>query len=68
MLFVLITSLAACSKSEKSTIRKATQKTFASPADAGAALVQAAKSGDHAALLANLRSGFPRAFCSREMR
>ena len=49
--FVLITSLAACSKSENPAPEQATQKTFASPADAGAALVQAAKSGDHAALL-----------------
>jgi len=48
-LFALIISLASCSKSENP---KASQKTFVSPADAGAAFLEAAKSGDEAALLA----------------
>jgi hypothetical protein len=56
VLFVLITWLASCNKSESSTpekvAQKAAQKTFASPADAGTAFVEAAKSGDQTALLA----------------
>jgi hypothetical protein len=48
-LFALIISLASCSKSDDS---KASQKTFASPAEAGAAFLEAAKSGDQGALLA----------------
>ena len=51
-LLVLLTTLASCSKSEKSAAEKVVQKTFASPADAGAAFVEGAKSGDPAALLA----------------
>ena len=49
-LFGLIVSLASCNKSENAAA--AAQKTFASPAAAGAAFLEAAKSGDQAALLA----------------
>jgi hypothetical protein len=51
-LFVLIATLTSCSKPEKSAAEKTAQRTFASPADAGAAFFEAAKSGDPAALLA----------------
>jgi len=51
-LFVLITTLTSCSKPEKPVADKAAQRTFASPADAGAALFEAAKSGDPATLVA----------------
>jgi len=49
VLSALIVSLASCNKSDTS---KAGQKTFGSPADAGAAFLKAAKSGDQDALLA----------------
>jgi hypothetical protein len=45
-------SLTSCNKPEKATSEKAVQKTFASPDDAGAAFLDAAKSGDQSALLA----------------
>jgi hypothetical protein len=48
-LLVLILSLVACSKPDNPILA---QKTFAAPADAGAAFLEAAKSGDQAALLA----------------
>ncbi len=48
-LFALILPLISCTKSEEP---KVTQRTFASPQDAGAAFVEAAKSGDQNALLA----------------
>lgn len=48
-LWALIISLVSCSKQENS---KPTQKAFASPAEAAAAFLDAAKSGDQAALLA----------------
>jgi hypothetical protein len=48
-LFALILSLASCNKSETP---KPTQATFASPAAAGAAFLEAAKSGNQDALLA----------------
>jgi hypothetical protein len=52
-LFAAAISLASCSKSENPTPQKeAAQKTFASPADAGAAFSDAAKSGDRDALIA----------------
>jgi Protein of unknown function (DUF2950) len=51
-LLLTFCSLAACNKPEKATSEKAVQKTFASPADAGTALLDAAKSGDQSALLA----------------
>ncbi|MGC1449899.1 MAG: DUF2950 domain-containing protein [Candidatus Sulfotelmatobacter sp.] len=49
VLFALILELASCNTSDTP---KAAQKTFASPAEAGAAFLEAAKSGDQAALLA----------------
>ena len=52
MLVASIISLGSCSKPQKSTTEDIAPRTFASPADAGAELVQATKSGDHAALLA----------------
>jgi len=48
-LSVLTISLISCNRSDTS---KAAQKTFASPADAGAAFLEAAKSGDQDVLLA----------------
>ena len=51
-LLALIVWLPACQKPEKTTAEKTAQKTFASPAEAGAAFVEAAKTGDQAALLA----------------
>ncbi len=48
-LFVTVTLLTSCNKSENA---KPPQTTFASPADAGAAIVAAAKSGDQSELLA----------------
>ena len=48
----LITSLVACNKQGNAVSEKAVQRTFASPEDAGAALLDAAKSGNQAALLA----------------
>jgi hypothetical protein len=52
VLLVLFASLASCSKSENARSEKSAQKTFASPADAGTAFVEAAKSGDQGALIA----------------
>jgi hypothetical protein len=46
----LLTSLVACTKPENTVSEKAVQKTFASPEDAGGALLAAAKSGDQGAL------------------
>ena len=43
--------LASCNKTEKPASEQVVQKTFASPQEAGAALVAAAKSGDPSALL-----------------
>jgi len=51
-LLLVFGSLAACNKPEKAASEKAEQKTFASPDDAGAAFLDAAKSGDQSALLA----------------
>ena len=54
MLIVLVALgilTASCNKSEKTTAEKSAQKTFATPAEAGAAFLQAAKSGDQTALL-----------------
>ena len=47
--FAVIASLASCNKSGSA---KAVQRTFASPADAGAAFLAGAKSGDQGALIA----------------
>ena len=49
LLLVLLISFTACNKSDKPSV-----KTFASPEDAGSALLQAAKSGDQNAMLAVL--------------
>ena len=49
LLLAVLVSLTACSKSDKPSA-----KTFASPEDAGSALLQAAKSGDQNAILAIL--------------
>ena len=51
VLVALSVFTASCNKSEKTTAQKSAQKTFATPAEAGAALLQAAKSGDQTALL-----------------
>jgi hypothetical protein len=52
-LFAAFSFLISCSKQDNATTGKpAAQKTFASPADAGAAFIEAAKSGDQSALLA----------------
>ena len=62
-LIILIVSVVSCGRKPKNTAEgttgqavattgKETQKTFASPADAGAAFHDAAKSGDHTALTA----------------
>jgi hypothetical protein len=47
--FALMVSMASCKKAEEP---KPEQRTFASPAEAGAALLEAAKSGDQGALAA----------------
>ena len=53
ILLAFVGFLISCSKQENTTTEKpAAQKTFASPADAGAAFFEAAKSGDQSALLA----------------
>ena len=49
---LLCISLASCNKPENTTAEKSVQKTFATPSEAGAAFLEAAKSGDQAALLA----------------
>jgi len=49
VLLLVISFLVSCGKTESP---KAEQKTFASPTDAGAAFLEAAKSGDQGALLA----------------
>jgi hypothetical protein len=52
-LLAMVITLVSCNKSENDTHKKeAAQKTFASPEDAGAAFLDAAKSGDQNALLA----------------
>lgn len=50
--FVLSCSLTACSKPGTPSSEKPIQKTYASPSDAGAALLDAAKSGDQASFVA----------------
>jgi len=50
MMVALIVSLASCKKADES--KPAAQRTFASPAAAGTALFEAAKSGENGALLA----------------
>jgi hypothetical protein len=51
-LFTLFASFISCKKSARPTPEKAAQETFASPADAGAAFLEAAKSGDQNAFVA----------------
>jgi Protein of unknown function (DUF2950) len=52
ILLAPLNSLISCKKAENVEPQKPVQKTFASPADAGTALSEAAKSGDQQALLA----------------
>ncbi len=52
VLATLLTALVSCEKAKDADHQKPVQKTFASPADAGAALFDAAKSGDQQELLA----------------
>jgi len=52
ILLVLVLSFASCGKSEKPATTEVTQKTFASPDDAAKSLVEAAKAGNHDALIA----------------
>jgi hypothetical protein len=52
MLFLLIPILTSCNKHEKIEVQKSALKSFASPTDAGEAFLEAARSGDQAALLA----------------
>jgi hypothetical protein len=52
VLFAVITPLASCKKSVNATTEKTVQRTFASPADAGAAFLEAAQTGDQGTLLA----------------
>ena len=49
LIFALIAALASCSKAVKPSAEKASPKTFASPSEAGAALLAAAQSGDRPA-------------------
>ena len=51
LIFTLIAGLASCSKPVKPSAEKASAKTFASPSEAGAALLAAVQSGDRSALL-----------------
>ena len=50
-LFAMITLVASCRKSVSATAENTVQKTFASPADAGTAFLQAASTGDQSAFL-----------------
>ncbi len=52
LLLVLSIFLASCSKPEKPAATEASQKTFASPEDAGKALMEAAKSQNQETMLA----------------
>lgn len=52
VLFVLIAAFTSCSKPVKTVPEKTPQRSFSSPEDAGAALLQAARSGEQASLLA----------------
>ena len=53
VLLVLVLSFASCGKSEKPATTEVTQKTFASPDIAAKSLVEAAKAGNHDALIAS---------------
>src|SRR5262245_41720773 len=50
-LFAIVISLASCRRPQRVAAGTETQNTFASPQEAGAALLVAAKSGDQTALL-----------------
>lgn len=52
LILVLVAALTSCSKTTKSVTEKTAATTFASPSEAGAALLAAARSGDRNALLA----------------
>ena len=52
LLFVLLIALASCSKPITPSAQKGVPATFASPSDAGAALLAAAQSGDRSAFVA----------------
>jgi DUF2950 family protein len=52
VLLALIGTLAACGKAQNTAPAQRTQRAFASPEDAGAAVLEAAKTGDQATLLA----------------
>ena len=52
LIFLLLIALASCSKTVVPSAQKTVPTTFASPSDAGAALLAAAQSGDRSALLA----------------
>src|SRR5262245_56447091 len=52
LLSVLLITLASCSKPVKSSAQKTVPTTFATPSEAGAALLAAAQPGDRSALLA----------------
>jgi len=52
LLSVMLVALASCSRPVKPSAQKAVPTTFASPSDAGAALLAAAESGDRSAILA----------------
>jgi len=51
IVLVALSTLVACNKSKKTATENSAQKTFATPAEASAALLQAAKSGDQAAFV-----------------
>ena len=51
-LLAVVISLGSCSKTEGPAATQVVQKTFASPEDAGKSLVEAAKAGNHDALIA----------------
>src|SRR6476660_3731490 len=51
LLFTLMTALTSCSKSVQPSAEKTSPKTFASPSEAGAALLTAVQSSDRSRLL-----------------
>ena len=59
-LFTGLTLMVSCNKSETSALA---QKTFSSPAEAGAAFLEAAKSNDQAALASRCSVQIPRTSC-----
>src|SRR5271165_1877035 len=65
-LLTLVISLASCNKSEEPATTEATQKTFASPDDAAKSLAEAAKAGNHDALIAVFGPGSQDIIFSRD--